>query len=276
VKCSICRIDIVVESFERQLNPKQLQVFLRSYLSQASNLLSANEIIISCPSCDYWEIQTNDIGLLLFFCQKQECKKASCVYCHKNIAFTNNTDELNEKEVEWHFECPELYQSKKIWDDALLNGEKVACPHCGIGGRKDDGCTHMICVKCKTEYCYICGLRRAECDKEKGKDEFGDNYQQDSIMPHHVNWKKNTKRCPMYLNEISQVDKRWPDCSEACVAFLHQLKTKALLKKAIEKIGMQIFNRLDEKYKLASNCGYDMDDIMKNDHNLIISDQINL
>jgi len=270
LKCKVCKSDIVVETFERQLQPKESQIFLRYFLAKCTNFLEENEIVISCPFCDYWEINTKDEGMILFFCKNNSCKKGSCIFCHKNIPYSIDGDQLDEKEAEKHFQCAELFPYKKIWDDALSQGAKIPCPKCGVGGRKDNACTHMTCVKCKTLFCYVCGLDIANCDKEQGED-----YSQTSLMPHHVNWKKNIQRCPMYLNEISEIDKRWPqennvdDHSEACVEFLHQLRTKCLLKQAIKDIPKNIFKTLCDKYNIDKNNGYKIDDIMKNEHNLI-------
>jgi hypothetical protein len=85
------------------------------------------------------------------------------------------------------------------------------CPTCGLGGRKDDACTHMKCIKCDTDWCYICGLKEADLDKENG----------DSIYQHNELWHENEARCPMYLTAINQLDKRWPLDDDECLEFFH-------------------------------------------------------
>ena len=76
--------------------------------------------------------------------------------------------DIDPDSLESHFECAELAPSKAIWDKALENGAKVPCPQCGVGGQKDNACTHMTCVKCHTRYCYLCGLANNKLDKAKG------------------------------------------------------------------------------------------------------------
>ena len=42
-----------------------------------------------------------------------------------------------QKEVEKHLKCAELRQSKKVVDQAIENGQKVACPSCGLAGQRE-------------------------------------------------------------------------------------------------------------------------------------------
>jgi len=269
-----------LNSFERQLSPKQAQVFLRYHFEKSPEFLAGDEIVASCPFCEYWEINTKDEGRMFFFCKSKECQKASCVFCFKHIAWHNRRRQdkgLENKQAEEHFECAELAPAKEIWTKALERAEKVPCPECSVGGRKDDGCTHMTCPQCQTEYCYVCGKKNSECDKEKGAD-----FDQRSMMPHHVNWQENSQRCPMYLNEIPAVDQRWPplpkgdnpallqEHSEACVAFFHQLRAKQLLRDAVRRMEKGDFKKLCAKYGVHANCGYDMDEVMQEEDNPII------
>lgn len=30
------------------------------------------------------------------------------------------------------------------------------CPNCGVPTQKVEGCEHMVCIKCKHEYCWLC------------------------------------------------------------------------------------------------------------------------
>ena len=36
------------------------------------------EIVTSCPFCPYWQINTKDEGMALFFCKNNACEKPSC------------------------------------------------------------------------------------------------------------------------------------------------------------------------------------------------------
>lgn len=41
----------------------------------------------------------------------------------------------------------------------------MICPYCGLGGVKDDGCTHMACGNCNGIWCYFCGKKNEELNK---------------------------------------------------------------------------------------------------------------
>ena len=176
--------------------------------------------------------------------------------------------DIDPDDFKTHYECARLAPAKEIWDKALNDGEKIPCPKCG-GGRKDNGCTHMTCVKCRTSWCYLCGLPENKLDKANGVP---------NMMGHNDDWQNNSKRCPLYLNDLFKIDKRWPkqsnhpddDSSEECVVFLHRLRTKQLLKEAIKKIGDNTYKELCKKYGIDKNCGYDIkNDVLKNDHSLV-------
>lgn len=93
---------------------------------------------------------------------------------------------------------------------------------------KDDGCTHISCSKCGTNFCYLCGLDEKTCGKEGN---IG------NIYNHNIEWMFNKKRCPMYLIEINDIDINWPINEENSLQKFHCLRTKIFLKKAIEKLG---------------------------------------
>ena len=40
--------------------------------------------------------------------------------------------------------------------------KKRACPHCGSLIEHAEGCKHIQCKQCKTEFCFICLRRRKE------------------------------------------------------------------------------------------------------------------
>lgn len=97
LKCMMCRSKIVVSSFERQLTSKQFQTFLLYNMQFDPTFLGENEMIVSCPFCQYWEINTINDGRLMFLCNKKYCKKTSCFWCKKEIKNRDNV--LNEEKV---------------------------------------------------------------------------------------------------------------------------------------------------------------------------------
>jgi len=229
----------------------------------------ANEVVASCPFCEYFEINTDDAGRLLFLCKKESCMKSSCVWCKKLIKQDNQSKsdddkkyDMNQDDVESHFECAQLAPFKAKWDKALSDGNTRSCPRCGISGMKNNACTHMTCVKCRTEWCYVCGLASSELDKAKGVN---------NMFGHNVEWKTKAKRCPMWLDNIHEVDARWPkDDSDACVMFLHRLRTMELLKNVVKELGHKNYRAICKKYMVDLTCGFDMKEVMTADHTLIV------
>ena len=101
--------------------------------------------------------------------------KPSCFWCKK--AIKNNVKpgddkkyDMDQKDTESHFECAQLAPIKQKWDKAISDGQTQSCPKCGLSGRKNNACTHMTCVKCKEQWCYVCGLELDKLDKRHGVD----------------------------------------------------------------------------------------------------------
>eukprot|EP01084_Bolivina_argentea_P291539 501069_1 len=266
LKCMSCKADVIVGTFERQLTDQQSKTFLLYHMKYSQEFLDENEIVVSCPFCDYFEINTNDPGRLLFICQSDSCRKSSCFWCKKLIK--NNSDDekkidMDQSDVESHFICAQLAPIKQKWDKALSDGNTRSCPECGISGMKNNACTHMTCVACQTEWCYVCGLPLSKLD-------IADDFEEKNIFGHNEEWKTNIKRCPMWLDDLHQVDKRWPkDNSDGCVTFLHRLRTMQLLKQVINEMGDQNFKALCGRYNVHKTCGFDINRVMKDNHTLI-------
>eukprot|EP01083_Nonionella_stella_P223530 796554_1 len=266
LKCMLCKGEVIEETFERQLNEKQAQTFLLYHLKYATHF-GANEILVACPFCPYFEINTDDDGRLLFLCQRDGCRKISCFWCKKSIQNNSDQDEnkidMDQADVESHFECAQLSPYKQKWDKALSDGNTRACPGCGIRGMKNNACTHMTCVKCHMEWCYVCGLSINDVDKANG-------FAQNNIFGHNQDWKTDPNRCPMWLNNIHEVDSMWPrDDSDGCVTFLHRLRTMELLKAVVNEMGSDNYSKICRRYKVDTTCGFDLNNVLNNDHTLI-------
>lgn len=78
----------------------------------------------------------------------EDCNYAFCCVCkkgwHGELAYCNprRTAELDEEEKA-SLEYLKLYSRP--------------CPTCNAPAQKSYGCNHMICFKCKTHFCYLCG-----------------------------------------------------------------------------------------------------------------------
>ena len=273
--CPQCKAEIVLSTLEMQLDVNQSTQFNTLMLCFVLCKKTANEVVLHCPFCNYCEIRDR-MGINFVFCGNEACKKRSCHFCYLECPYEtenndsgqeDNTDddddddEIEDKGAVKHFVCAELNDTKKKIEKAIEDGSKVYCPKCGVGGRKDDACTHMSCVKCGTCFCYFCGMSEKECEKEANSS---------NIYGHNANWPDTEKRCPMYLSEISDVDDRWPDDDSQCLDFFHRLRIMQNLKKVIGECDMEKIKKVEEKYKCIENTGLDIREILREDITLII------
>ena len=266
-KCTTCKCEVILETFERQLDAPQHSLYL-SHL--AMKTIEEGTKLMGCPFCSYFEIWPLELtGMDFLFCRKQSCQKSTCAHC--KIECDRNEDGgvedegydaacRNSSNFLYHMECAELARYKQQFERAIEQGMGIACPSCGHFGRKDDECTHITCMKCQVRFCYVCGLSSAEADKS---DPNG------SIYHHNDDWDINPLRCPMYLTQISEVDDRWSEDDKECVAFASRIKTLRNLRAARENMGSAMFDRLLQKYDSVRNCGFTMTEITDSDVTLI-------
>ncbi|CAG9326000.1 unnamed protein product [Blepharisma stoltei] len=265
-KCPECKLEIPPLVFERQLSLD----FLNQYIAWSNT--AKDEELKWCPKCNYFEIWAKSSTADLFYCKMPSCKATICIHCNKSFKlpdyeeFSNREindyeEEANlEKEYEasleaffYHQACVELHPLKKKIDMAIEEGEKRCCPGCGLSGRKDENCTHMTCPVCQTIWCYFCGKKEGDCDKD---------YPGDDIVGHNYDWNINDLRCPMHFTQIHEIDKRWPDNDEGCLNYFHRLLTLKCLKQAINEIGLDNYYKIADHFSSIKNNGYGIDEIL--------------
>lgn len=126
-----------------------------------------------CPkvSCQYPIIDPpDDNGLAV--CPK--CEYAFCVFCKKGYHGIENCDLTfdekkkiaeaykNAKKAE-RSELEKRYGKKKLKElvataetEKWIRKNSQKCPSCRVNIEKNDGCNKMICLKCKTKFCWLC------------------------------------------------------------------------------------------------------------------------
>ncbi|XP_065673296.1 potential E3 ubiquitin-protein ligase ariadne-2-like [Hydra vulgaris] len=274
--CSVCKVKVITNTIQMLLDTEQSEHFNNLMLCFVifETEFSDKEIIIHCPFCKYYEIRDKS-GVNFVFCSNINCKKRSCYYCHLECPYNNNKkdhednqddgeendeDDFQDPDARKHFVCAELNETRKKIEKAIEDGSKVYCPDCGLGGRKDDACTHMACVKCKHVYCYFCGQSEETCDKERNITH---------IYGHNSGWPTNENRCPMYLSELNDYDERWPENDDECLDFFHRIKVISNLRKVIQENDANDIKRVEEKYKCIQNSGFTIEQILNEDLTLI-------
>jgi E3 ubiquitin-protein ligase RNF19A len=78
-----------------------------------------------------------------------------CTTCEFEICMKCGLDYHSNKS------CKEVLDSAlKEYFKGLDPGSLTNCPRCGLIVEKEEGgCNHMICIKCKYEFCWICGSK---------------------------------------------------------------------------------------------------------------------
>jgi len=133
-KCSMCRAEVPVESFERQLTSNQLEQW-QEFIAQRE--LAASERMHKCEHCGYYEIRTD--RPILWYCQM--CNAGACQVCNKELpAKYNSVTEAGVDCLSSDFEeahdrdralrphiigCASLRDAKEAVDQALENGSEM-------------------------------------------------------------------------------------------------------------------------------------------------------
>ena len=207
-------------------------------------------------------------GINFIFCKNPSCNKTSCYYCHLECKVEcEYFDEEMEDIIMQHFECALNGLIKSKIDEAIEAGSTVCCPYCDTGGRKDeDTCTHMTCIKCGNSYCYVCGLSCKDFEESVQTYEDSENF-----TTHNSAWYSNDKYCPMYLNEIYELDNTWPDSGDDndLLDFFHRKKILKNLKELFELEDLNLIEELEKKYKWLEKANLNIDQILNEDLTLI-------
>lgn len=271
-QCTLCRGELIIGTFERQLDGVQHARFLQVGLE------ANNEVIVQCPrpDCTYFEIHDRsgassaNVGADFCFCRSIACKKVSCLHCLGECVAPSDATrpdangELNQAQqlgMEAHFACAEkaavLGDALRAFEDAIERGTSMSCPSCGLRGVKDEACTHMTCASCQTVWCYLCGLDAAseQCSKAPNEGEYA-NWS--DVYRHNVRWYADEARCPMYLSKIGDLDERWPENDDsAALAHFHTQRTLRLLRHVYDRIGADGYRQLVEAYpRCGDACGF--------------------
>jgi hypothetical protein len=264
LRCVQCHVELNPSVFERQLTAEQLSFYYQNMLVLvwAKEFLAEDERLDHCPFCCFAVIRSiHDPNFI--YCGHPECGIISCLICRKACPKITgmycNDEELAA--MEKHFTCTVLADDKHEFDRYLELGQKVPCPNCNLAGMKDDACTHMTCPTCSQLWCYFCGKKTEDCDKEQG----GNN----GIFDHNQNWESNRNRCPMYLTQIYDIDDRWPDDEEQCLVMFHRNRSLRLLREVYEKLGKERIDELDRHFNIIGASGFTLDEILDEDLTLI-------
>ncbi|UJR34448.1 hypothetical protein I4U23_021855 [Adineta vaga] len=130
--------DILRRSADKRLFDRYERFIFHQQLEQMNDF-----IWCSNPACGMGQLNDGGEGNNI----------VTCFYCHQKTCFIHK--------VKWHngLTCPEYDMITNANDEAsrlwiIQNSKK--CPNCPFQIEKNDGCDHMICVKCHYEFCWSC------------------------------------------------------------------------------------------------------------------------
>jgi len=130
-----------------------IQRFLQDYplLQEHFTRLMADAhtdpFVKTCPNC-----------CALNRVKKERTKQTMCPECHFEWCFGCHAP--------WHkgMSCKDFKRGSKLfkaWTKDTTEGAKNArrCPKCKVFIQRLEGCDHMSCPRCRTQFCYLCGER---------------------------------------------------------------------------------------------------------------------
>lgn len=179
-------LDIACENNNKKLIKLLLKKNIQILISQKTflNLDPDNkklliEYNIKLKLCDI----CNEMAIYYEYCKNKKCDFFMCEICNENFkskpgeifnyqtikcngCFNYNTSLSFEKEVPSYLclKCenlkefiPECNSEQKIMICYECTNNIKECPGCKILITKNGGCDHIICIICKTEFCFACG-----------------------------------------------------------------------------------------------------------------------
>ncbi|CAF3714936.1 unnamed protein product [Rotaria sordida] len=151
---------------KRCISPELRQKFTR-YLVDANR----SNNIKTCPRCS----NIHEIDPEVFRTMRRAPTKVQCVECNLIWCFQCHSP--------WHdgIQCKEFRRGDRMlkkWAREVHYGQHNAqqCPCCKVYIQRTKGCDHIVCLRCKTEFCYKCG------DRFRDIKFIGDHYSELSVL----------------------------------------------------------------------------------------------
>jgi len=114
--------------------------------------------IVWCPTkgCSNALIREGKSPMLVCYV----CKHTHCNNCkipwHTNLTCTEYNGILKQKE-----EKLEKEKTNELAAQVWITLKTKPCPACKTPIEKNGGCNHMTCMKCRYEFCWLCGTKYA-------------------------------------------------------------------------------------------------------------------
>lgn len=107
-----------------------------------------------CPFCDFKAVCVPVDIDREFLCGNEDCAKTSCRLCHEVTHIPKSCEEA-KRERDKDRGATLRHNVEEAMSHAVLR--KCPNPKCKIAIIKEYGCNKMVCEKCRTILCYVCG-----------------------------------------------------------------------------------------------------------------------
>lgn len=147
IKCPKTGCNMVVDELTlKKLVPKQVYERYATFIAK-SYVEDSEGRVKWCPMPDCGNAITADMieGTTV----QCTCGHRFCFSCHREAHLPATCKQVTE----WEKKCEDDSETKH-WKYANTKD----CPNkwCNIATEKNGGCNHMVCVKCKHEWCWVC------------------------------------------------------------------------------------------------------------------------
>jgi hypothetical protein len=130
------------QDFSKFMDKDLLNSFFR--MQQRMYLRSAfGDNLLTCPFCSVETVQDGHETHNILICINPDCNKPSCLKC--------------KKEFHWPDTCSSEHKHRIDKEERDTYSVIKMCPGCRVDVMRIDGCTHMHCTICATDFCYTCG-----------------------------------------------------------------------------------------------------------------------
>ncbi len=161
IRCSMCNAEWSLDVITRYggataTELKQLEV------GMSQNVCFKSSDINQCPKCQSYCMRqdTTNNAVRCIICSKKQDQGGYdfCWQCLRSWKSPLSSDHCGNSSCNNSAKLDQLRKCGKVMLE-YINVETFkmrACPKCGTVIELSDGCKHMECILCKTEFCFLC------------------------------------------------------------------------------------------------------------------------
>mmetsp|Transcript_24078 Transcript_24078/g.36424 ORF Transcript_24078/g.36424 Transcript_24078/m.36424 type:complete len:334 (+) Transcript_24078:231-1232(+) len=144
--------------------------------SGCKELMTEEEVKLAAPSSlpkfESYQLRSFvESNSLSRWCPGRGCERIACASSTSAMEQAGNVAHCDSCESSFCLRCgeephsPSSCKELERWNEKCKNESETAnwilantkpCPKCGSRIEKNQGCNHMVCQKCKNEFCWIC------------------------------------------------------------------------------------------------------------------------